>query len=99
MLLLMVIDNLHVRGAERFVGPAKTNPLLVIDADVALAFSSASQRFKPVPGQCTKVFKQGGRLEPVQLQTGRTFDSGERFHPLTGSEVPGSPVPEADDRD
>ncbi len=98
MFLLMVIDNLHVRWAVRFVGPFKTDPPLVVDPNAVLALSVSPQRLQPVAGQRAKVLENGGRLQSVPLQTGGAFDSGERLYPFTGGKILGPLISVADDQ-
>src|SRR5487761_529153 len=97
MVLLMVIDDLHVRGAGRVFAPFEANPPAVVDADAVLTLSVPFQPFKMVAGQRRKVFERDCRFQTVQLQPGGAFDARERLDALAAREVPGSPVPIADD--
>src|SRR5216684_493062 len=77
--LLMIINDLYVYRAWCSVRPFKTNPPLVIDANAVLTLSLTCERLKPIARQHEKVLERGSDFQPVELQAGRAFDSGEGF--------------------
>jgi hypothetical protein len=43
VIFLMIIHNLHVRWSGRSVGPIKTDPTLIVNANAVLALSIAAK--------------------------------------------------------
>src|SRR6266576_3167179 len=87
--LLVVINDLHIRGTGLSFRPRKTNPPLIVYANAVLAFAIPFEGCKAVAGQGCKVRQRSGRLEPVQLQAGGAFNSGKCFDPFAVREVSG----------
>lgn len=96
-MLLVIIDNLHIRWPRRPAGPLEAYAPLIVDAYAVLALAVAMQRFKTVAGQRGKVCERRGRLQTVQLQARGTFDSGEGLDALSARELSGPLIPIADD--
>ena len=66
--LLVIINNLYIRGSRGSFGPFEANPPLVVDADAVLALAVTFERFETVAGQSGKVLKSGCRFKSVDLQ-------------------------------
>src|SRR5208282_3870403 len=66
-ILLMVIDNLHIRGTRGAFPPLETNPPLVVDANAVLTFAVSLEHFKTIPRQSGEISQRNRRLETVQL--------------------------------
>jgi hypothetical protein len=66
-ILLMIINNLYLRGTGSTVSPVKTNPPLIVNAYAVLPLSISLQYFKPVAGQHGKVPKRDSRVQTIQL--------------------------------
>jgi hypothetical protein len=93
----VVVYNLNIYRAGRSGRPFKTDPLLIVDADAALAFAVPFQGFKTVARQGRKIADRRGRLEAVQLQTCGPLDAGKGFDPFSNGELGGPLVLIADD--
>jgi len=63
--LLVVVDdfNIHCLAAT----PSKANSVLVVDTDAVLAFSVATESFKPVARRCAEIVQCCGEVQSVQL--------------------------------
>ena len=81
------------------LGPLETDPPLVVDTNAVLAPSVPLQGLEAVPGQCGKVINRGGRLQPIKLEPGGTFDTREGLDPFPSSEISGPPIAVAGDHD
>ncbi len=69
----MIVNDFDVSGA--FFGPAKANPLLVIDPNAVLDLAAAFQRLKPVVRQSSKIRQVLGRLDHAEFSD-RNFCRG-----------------------
>ena len=92
-MLLVIVNNLHVRWSRCLLSPLEADPPLIVNADAVLAFAIANQRFKTIAGQSDKVLKGRGRLQTVKLQARGAFKSRECLDPFSGGEVSGPLVP------
>ena len=63
----MIVDNLNVDGSEYLLGPLKTSPPLIIDADTELTFSISFENFKTVAGQRRQILQGNGSFETIKL--------------------------------
>lgn len=70
----------------------------LINTDAVLSLTIAGQRFETIAGQDREILALRRRLQPVELQSRRSLDSEERFHPFPGSEVSGALVSKADNQ-
>ena len=61
----MVIDNLD--GLRTGVRPAKTNPILVIDADAPLTLAIPLQPFEAIPGRTPEIIERHSSVEIFKL--------------------------------
>ena len=93
----MIVDNLNVYGSRCLLGPLKTHPPLIIDADTVLAFPISFENFKTVAGQCRQVLQGNGSFKAIQFQACSSFDSGECLDSFSDREVFGSLITVADD--
>jgi hypothetical protein len=80
----VVIDDFNIHGARRSVGPFKTYPPLVIDADAVLASPVAFQCLKSVARQGSKIPDSRGRFQAIKLQAGGAFEARKRPDPFAG---------------
>src|SRR5271157_353014 len=96
-ILLVIIDNLHIRRPRRAAGPLEAHAPLIVVANAVLALAVATQRFKTVARQRGKIPKRRGRLQTVQLQARGTLDSREGLDALPARELSGPLIPIADD--
>jgi hypothetical protein len=94
---LVVIDNLHVHRARRFLRPLKADPPLVVDANAVLALSVALHGLEAVAGQCCQILQCVGGLDPVQRETGGPFKARQRLDSFPGGDISRSPVSITDD--
>jgi len=92
----MIVNNLHVRWPRCPVEPPEANPPLIVNADAELTLAVATERFKAIAGQGGKVPQGRGCFQTVKLQPRRALKSGERLDPLSGGEISGPLVAEAD---
>jgi hypothetical protein len=79
-MLLVIVNDLHVRRSGRSVNPFKANPPLVVDADAVLALTVAVQYLESVPRQSREItsdvaastrssFRRAGRSNPENAFT------------------------------
>jgi hypothetical protein len=92
----MVIDDLNLDRPRRPFGPRQANPPLVIDTDALLTLAGAFECFESIAGQ-VQIDERNGRLQLVELHFRLVFEPGEGLSPLSGSELSGLLVSEADD--
>jgi len=93
----MIINDFHIRGARRAIGPCETNAPLIVDPDAVLPLAIALQRFKSVARKSSEIPERSGCLEAIQLETGGSLETGECLDTFTGCEAPGALVPVTDD--
>src|SRR5438445_7837887 len=96
-LSLVIVHDLNIARTGRTFRPFETDPPLIVDTNAVLTLPVPDQRLETVARQRAKVLQRHGRLEAVELQLRRPFDSRERLDPLAGGELPGPFVPVADD--
>src|SRR5208337_952097 len=96
-ILLVIVNDLHMRRPRRSAGPLEAHAPLIVDAYAVLALAVAMQRFKTVSGQRGKVRERRSCLQAVQLQPRGTLDCREGLDALPARELPGPLVPIADD--
>jgi len=51
VMLLVIVDDLYVRGSRLSVNTFKANPPLIVDADTVLTLPIAAQCLEPVAGR------------------------------------------------
>jgi hypothetical protein len=66
--------------------------------DAVLAFATAAQNFKPIARQGSKIPRRRSGFQAVELHPRGVRNSGGCIDPLSGSEISGSLVAEAEDR-
>src|SRR5258708_28555452 len=79
--LLMIINDLHVRRTRRAFLPFEANAPLVIDTNAELSPAVSLQSLKAVARQHSKIPKCDGSLKTIQLHAGRAFDARETLLP------------------
>jgi hypothetical protein len=77
------------------VGPFKTNPPAVIDADAVLAFAFADQRLETVTRQCREIFQRSSGLNTIELHARVAFDPGERLNSFPIGELSRPLIPDS----
>src|SRR5579863_7900552 len=92
-ILLVIINNLYVRRASGARLPFKTNPPLVVNSYAVLPSAIALQGFETVARQYSQIPQRDGRLQAVELQARRMFDTREHFDLFAEGEVPDPLVP------
>jgi hypothetical protein len=78
----MIIDNLNIRWSWIVVEPFEADSLLIVNTNAVLPLSIPSEGLKAIPRQSGKVSQGRCRFQAVQLDSGRTFDAGERLDPV-----------------
>src|SRR5262249_4681912 len=96
-MLLVVVNNFHVRWAPRTINPFEANPPLIVNADAVLPLPVTYQCFETIPGQCNQVPQRSRRLHTVQFHARGPFKSRECLNPLPSCEISGPVVPIAED--
>jgi hypothetical protein len=80
----VIINNFNI--FRPFITPAETDSELVIDADAPLAFSVATQRFKPVSRRCAHVAQAGCQIQLHKFAQRSAFDRRPLPHMLQPKE-------------
>lgn len=71
----MIIDNFHIFGAG--IGPPKTDPPLIIDADAVLARTLAAQRLKAIARRHSQIIESGRDFQWSQFAPRHSCDIDE----------------------
>src|SRR5688572_28194691 len=95
----VVVDDLNIGGPRRGLGPLKTYPPLLIDADRVLADPVAFQRFKAVARQGTELAKTRRGIQNLKPLPSLAIESLKRPDELTPSKTGSAFVTVADDQD
>jgi hypothetical protein len=90
---VVIVHDLDMARARTARGPDETNAPLVIDANAALAPAVALQRLQTVTGKAPQRLRIRRGVEPIQTHLGLMAKAIKGFHPLACGEVPGAPVP------
>jgi hypothetical protein len=70
---------------------------LIVDSDAELTFSTALQRFQPIPWQCHEILQACGRFQSIEPHFRLPLEAGELANILAVGETFGPPVPIAQD--
>jgi hypothetical protein len=76
----VVVNDFNVPRVT--IGPAKTDPVLVVDPDAVLAKSVALQHFQSVAWRRLKETEAGSRMQLGQLAPDDGLDTHEAPHPI-----------------
>ena len=93
----MVVDDLNVERAYRTGRPFEANAPLLVDPDGPLASSIASERLQSIAGTPRQVRKCCSRIQNLEALVGLSRKSLELANEFALRELPGSPVPIAQD--
>jgi len=91
----MVVDDLDILGACS--GPAKADPVLVVDADRMLSGTVAFERLEPVARRDSQVVQPTGDLQLTQLAPRDLLDRLKTPDPAAMGEGLGIGIAERDD--
>ncbi len=86
-MLLVIVNDLHVRWSWCSIRPFEANAPLVVDPNAVLALTVANQGFKAIPWKGGEIAKRRGSFHPVKLETRRPFKARKRLYTLSSSEV------------